>query len=129
MLSVLLLHLHALFDSPFSFTESAVLKLANQFGIKTCLLSSNGIQVAYAIHVILHGCHVQRCVIVIVQAPYVGPKRHQEEKAVEVTIGCSEVKWCVAPYVTLVWVSSVRIKCIRKDFSAEIFASLTSPKR
>lgn len=108
---MLLLHLHALLDSPLCFAERAVLKLADQFGIQTRLLGGNGIQVAHAIHVVLHGCHVQRCVIVIVQAPYVGPKRHKEEKAVEVTVGCSKVKRCVAPYVTLVWVSSVRRKC------------------
>lgn len=56
---------------------------------------------------ILCGGHVQRRVVVVVQAPYVGTKRHQEEKAVEMTIGGCQVERCVAPYVTLVRVPSV----------------------
>lgn len=102
---VLLLHLHAFFDSQFSITKRPILQLADQLGIKACLLGSDGIQVAYTIHVILRGSHVQRCMVVIVQAPYVGTKRHQEEKAVEVTIGSCQVERRVPPYVTLVWVS------------------------
>lgn len=107
---VFLLHLHALFDPPLRFAKCPVLQFADQLGIETCLLCSNGIQVADTIHVILCGSHVQRRVVVVVQAPYVGTKRHKKEKAVEVTIGSCQVEWCVSPYVTLVRVSSVDIR-------------------
>lgn len=107
---VLLLHLHALLDSPLSIAKCPVLQLADQLGIETRLLDGDGIQVADAVHVILRGSHVQRGVVVIVQAPYVGTERYQEEKAVQVTISSCQVEWCVPPYVTLVWVSPVSHK-------------------
>lgn len=56
---------------------------------------------------ILCGGHVQRRVVVVVQAPYVGTEGHQKEKAVEMTVGGSQVEWRVTPYVTLVRVPSV----------------------
>lgn len=109
---VLLLHLHALFDPPLSIAKRPVLHLGDQLRVEACLLGSDGIQVADTIHVILCGGHVQRRVVVVVQAPYVGTKRHQEEKAVDVTIGSCQVERRVPPYVTLIRVSSVGHKKI-----------------
>lgn len=104
---VFFLHLHTLFDSPLSIAKCPVLHLANQLRVEARLLGGDSVQVADAIHVILCGGHVQRRVVVVVQAPYVGTERHQEEKAVEVTIGSCQVEWRVPPYITLVRVSSV----------------------
>ena len=111
---VLLLHPHTLFDPLLSIAECPVLQLADQLWIESCLLGSDRIQVADTIHVVFCGSHIQRCVVVVVQAPYVGTIRHQEEKAVEVTVGSRQVEWRVSPYVTLVGVSSVgHKKCVR----------------
>lgn len=104
---VLLLHLHAFFDPPLSLSKRPVLQLADQLGIEARLLGCNCIQVADTIHVILHSSHVQGGVVVIVQAPDVGTERHQEEKAVVVTVGSCQVERCVPPYVTLIGVPSV----------------------
>lgn len=63
---VLALHLDTVFDATFCISEGSVFQLAHQLWVESCLLSSNGIQVAYTVHVVLGGSHVQRCVVVIV---------------------------------------------------------------
>lgn len=113
---VLLLHLHALFDAPLGVAERPVLQLVDQFGVERRLLGGDGVQVADAVHVILGSGHVQRGVVVVVQAPDVGTERHQEEETVVVTVGSCQVERRVAPYVTLVRVSSVDDERVRNVF-------------
>lgn len=107
-LVVLSLHLHTLLDASLGLAERPVLQLAHQLGVEDRLLGGDGVQVAHAVHVALGGGHVQRGVVVVVQAPHVGTEAHQEGEAVVVAIGSGQVERCVAPYVTLVWVAPTR---------------------
>ena len=107
---VLPLHLNTVLDPSLGIVERPVLQLAHQFGVEGRLLGSDGIQVAHTVHVGLGGGHVQGRVVVVVQAPNVGTKRHQEGQAVLVAIGSGQVEWCISPYVTLIRVPSGKNK-------------------
>lgn len=101
------LHLHALLDPALGLPERLLLQLVHQLAVELRLLDGHHIQVAHAVHVVLGGGHVQRRVVVVVQAPDVGAVRHQEEEAVAVSVGGCQVERRVPPYVTLVGVASV----------------------
>lgn len=105
---MLLLEFCALFDPALCSSKRPVLQFANQFWVERYLLGSYGVQIADTFHVSLGGGHVQRRVVVVVQAPHVGTESHQEGQAVVVAIGSCQVERRVAPNVTLVWVSAGR---------------------
>lgn len=100
------LELLTVFDATLCSPKCSVLQLTDQFWVEGDLPGGGRVQISNTIHVALGGCHVQRCVIVIVQTPKVGTESYQEGERTEVAVGSCQVEWRVPPDITFVWITS-----------------------
>lgn len=104
---MLALKLFTVLNAFLCITEGTVLQFAHQFGVDGDLFGSDRVQISHTVHVAPRGCHVQWRVVVIVQAPHIGTKRHQKGQTVEMAISCCQVKRSVSPNITFIWISSM----------------------
>lgn len=100
------LELLAVLYASLGVTEGSVFQFAHQFWVDGDLLGGDGVQVSHAVHMTSTGGHVQRRVVVVVQAPHVCTERHQKRQAVLMTVRCRQMKGRVSPNITFVWISS-----------------------